>query len=97
MGGNAWAHFICSCHIRFVEKMNHDQCLYKSASSFVGPLSSILNNRFGPRVTSIVGAVIASVGYIASFFARNIGFLYISMGVVVGESMLQRDITWNGT
>lgn len=41
--------------------------------------------KLGTRVTSIVGAVLVSGGFLMSIFANNVVFLYISMGVIVGK------------
>uniref|UniRef100_A0A667ZUJ1 Solute carrier family 16 member 4 n=1 Tax=Myripristis murdjan TaxID=586833 RepID=A0A667ZUJ1_9TELE len=48
------------------------------------PLASVACAKLGTRVTSIVGAVLVSGGFLMSIFANNVVFLYISMGVIVG-------------
>ncbi|KAM6982313.1 monocarboxylate transporter 5 isoform 1-T3 [Tautogolabrus adspersus] len=48
------------------------------------PLASVACAKLGTRVTSIVGAVLVSGGFLLSIFANSVVFLYISMGVVVG-------------
>ncbi|XP_008294588.1 monocarboxylate transporter 5 [Stegastes partitus] len=48
------------------------------------PLASVACAKVGTRVTSIVGAVLVSGGFLMSIFANNVVFLYISMGVIVG-------------
>ncbi|XP_016136617.1 monocarboxylate transporter 5-like [Sinocyclocheilus grahami] len=50
-----------------------------------GPLASVACAKLGNRVTSIVGALLVSAGFISSIFATNVIYLYISMGIVVGE------------
>lgn len=49
-----------------------------------GPLASVACAKLGNRVTSIVGALFVSVGFITSIFATSVIYLYISMGIVVG-------------
>ncbi|XP_059378763.1 monocarboxylate transporter 5-like isoform X2 [Carassius carassius] len=49
-----------------------------------GPLASVACAKLGNRVTSIVGALLVSAGFISSLFATNVIYLYISMGIVVG-------------
>ncbi|KAF5895270.1 monocarboxylate transporter 5, partial [Clarias magur] len=49
-----------------------------------GPLASIACAKLGNRVTSIMGAILVTVGFLISIFAYSIIYLYISMGLVVG-------------
>uniref|UniRef100_A0AAY4BAL5 Major facilitator superfamily (MFS) profile domain-containing protein n=1 Tax=Denticeps clupeoides TaxID=299321 RepID=A0AAY4BAL5_9TELE len=49
-----------------------------------GPLASVACAKFGNRVTSIVGAVLVSAGFLLSIFATSVVYLYISMGLIVG-------------
>ncbi|XP_063417548.1 monocarboxylate transporter 12-B-like [Mytilus trossulus] len=51
---------------------------------FAGPIASVLTNRFGPRVVTVVGGIISSVGFAASAFAPNIYWLCITFGVIPG-------------
>ncbi|XP_041373564.1 uncharacterized protein LOC121386626 [Gigantopelta aegis] len=50
----------------------------------VGPIASALTNRYGCRVISIVGSLVAGVGFMLSLFAPNIYYLYISFGIMAG-------------
>ncbi|ESO98864.1 hypothetical protein LOTGIDRAFT_213657 [Lottia gigantea] len=50
----------------------------------VGPLASALTNRYGCRVVTMLGAVIAALGFIISLFAPNIYYLYFSFGIMAG-------------
>ncbi|KAJ8309968.1 hypothetical protein KUTeg_011833 [Tegillarca granosa] len=50
----------------------------------VGPLASALTNRYGCRKVTIIGAVIASIGFILSLFAPNIYYLYVTFGILSG-------------
>lgn len=56
-----------------------------SPVSSVAPLASVACAKVGARVTSIVGAVLVSGGFLMSIFANSVVFLYISMGAIVGE------------
>ncbi|XP_067269887.1 monocarboxylate transporter 5 [Pseudorasbora parva] len=49
-----------------------------------GPLASVACAKLGNRVTSIVGALFVSAGFLSSIFATSVVYLYISMGLVVG-------------
>lgn len=51
----------------------------------VAPIASVACAKLGNRVTSITGAVLVSGGFLISIFASSVVFLYISMGVIVGE------------
>lgn len=50
----------------------------------VGPLASILTNKYGCRATTIAGAVIAAAGFVLSLFSPNLYFLYFSFGIMSG-------------
>ncbi|XP_060737703.1 monocarboxylate transporter 5 isoform X2 [Tachysurus vachellii] len=49
-----------------------------------GPLASVACTRLGNRVTSILGALLVTAGFIISIFANSVLYLYLSMGMVVG-------------
>lgn len=49
-----------------------------------GPLASVACAKLGNRVTSIMGAMLVSAGFLISIFANSVVYLYISMGLVVG-------------
>ncbi|KAL2104048.1 hypothetical protein ACEWY4_000916 [Coilia grayii] len=49
-----------------------------------GPLASVACAKLGNRVTSIMGAMFVTAGFLVSIFATNVVFLYISMGLIVG-------------
>lgn len=59
-------------------------CGFSPVSS-VAPIASVACAKVGTRVTSIAGAVLVSGGFLISIFANSVVFLYISMGVIVGE------------
>ncbi|XP_046557840.1 monocarboxylate transporter 14-like isoform X1 [Haliotis rubra] len=48
---------------------------------------SLLIGRYGCRVTSIIAGCVASIGFLASFFAPNLHFLYLSFGLVGGTGL----------
>lgn len=48
------------------------------------PMASVLCAKLGNRVTSIIGAVLVSGGFLMSILATSVTFLYISMGLIVG-------------
>ncbi|MCJ8734952.1 hypothetical protein PDJAM_G00241180 [Pangasius djambal] len=49
-----------------------------------GPLASVACAKLGNRITSIMGALLVTAGFLISIFANSIVYLYISMGLVVG-------------
>lgn len=49
-----------------------------------GPIGSTLTNRYGCRWTTLIGAFIASIGFVLSFFATSIYMLYVTIGCIVG-------------
>lgn len=51
----------------------------------VGPFVSALANRWGFRPVTMMGAVIAAVGFSTSYFASNIICLYVTYGIIGGE------------
>ena len=50
----------------------------------VGPISSSLVNKFGPRKTCIAGAIVSAVSIFLSTFSPNVYLLMISYGVLGG-------------
>ncbi|XP_074658151.1 monocarboxylate transporter 14-like [Tubulanus polymorphus] len=49
-----------------------------------GPIASTFTNVYGCRVTTIIGAIVTSIGFILSIFAPNLYFLYFSFGILGG-------------
>jgi MFS family permease len=49
-----------------------------------GPVASAICNRIGCRVTTIIGAVIASIGCALSYFATSMTYLIFSVGIIMG-------------
>merc|ERR1719430_739673 len=54
------------------------------AIMLVGPISSTLVNKFGPRKTCIAGAIISALSIFISTFSPNVYMLMISYGIVGG-------------
>ncbi|XP_077315452.1 monocarboxylate transporter 6 isoform X3 [Lithobates pipiens] len=49
-----------------------------------GPLCSIMVERFGCRITVMVGGLLCGIGLVSSSFSQNIIHLYLSAGIVGG-------------
>lgn len=52
---------------------------------FLGPLCSVLVNRFGCRPVMMVGGLFASLGMILASFANSILLIYLCTGVITGR------------
>ena len=50
-----------------------------------GPITSGLVNKFGCRVVTIAGSVIAATGFILGSFAPNLEILIFTYGVLGGK------------
>lgn len=50
-----------------------------------GPVAGALVNKFGCRVTSIIGSFVAAFGFAISYYAQSVTFLYISIGLIGGK------------
>uniref|UniRef100_A0A0R3RVJ9 MFS domain-containing protein n=1 Tax=Elaeophora elaphi TaxID=1147741 RepID=A0A0R3RVJ9_9BILA len=49
-----------------------------------GPIASAITNKFGCRVTTILGSLIAATGCAASYYATSVEYLMGSVGCVMG-------------
>jgi len=58
---------------------------FRLPSVYVGPVASVLVNRFGCRIVSIVGSVIAGVFFAISQFSPNIDVMILTYGVMGGQ------------
>ncbi len=58
--------------------------LFVSVPLITGPIASALTNRYGCRRTTIVGGLIAGIGFIASSFADSIEQLCFTFGIISG-------------
>ena len=52
---------------------------------FLGPIASYFTNRFGCRLVTIAGAVLAAGGLALSCAAKSIVFLYFTVGILTGK------------
>ncbi|KAM6175995.1 monocarboxylate transporter 6 [Erethizon dorsatum] len=52
-----------------------------------GPLCSILVERYGCRVTMMLGGMLASLGMVASSFCRSLSQLFLTAGMITGLGM----------
>lgn len=58
--------------------------LYVSFPLLAGPLAGAVTSRYGCRTATILGGLMAGVGYVLSFFATEIWMLYITLGLMAG-------------
>ncbi|XP_018011512.1 uncharacterized protein LOC108668771 isoform X2 [Hyalella azteca] len=58
--------------------------LFMAIPLLAGPLASLLTDHFGCRKVTIVGSVIASVGFLLSAFSNSILVLLITLGLITG-------------
>ena len=59
-----------------------------------GPIASMLVNKYGCRVVTIMGAVLASFGMAVSAAANSLLLLYLSIGICTGKSVCTS--AWQG-
>ena len=52
---------------------------------FLGPIASYFTNRFGCRIVTIAGAILAAGGLALSCAAKSIVFLYFTVGILTGK------------
>lgn len=53
-----------------------------------GPIAGILVNKFGCRLVTIAGAVLASASLFVSIYAPNVQTLYVTIGLGAGQVTL---------
>ena len=58
--------------------------ILSGVSYCVGPIASLLINRYGCRVVTIAGSVLAATGLAISATAPNISTLYVTVGMCTG-------------
>jgi len=58
--------------------------LFVSIPAVCGPIAGALTTRYGCRITTIVGGLIAGVGCFVSAFSRNVSELCLTFGIVAG-------------
>ena len=50
-----------------------------------GPIASVFTNKYGCRIVTIAGAILAAAGLALSVFATSITYLYFTIGVCTGN------------
>ncbi len=58
--------------------------LLPAVTFLCGPIASMFTNRYGCRATTIFGSLIASLGFVMSYFVTSFYYLYFTIGIVVG-------------
>lgn len=58
--------------------------LFVSIPAVCGPIAGVMTTRYGCRVTTIIGGLIAGVGCFASAYARSVAELCLTFGVIAG-------------
>lgn len=58
--------------------------LFVSMPAICGPVASIITNKFGCRLTTVAGGLIAATGCVLSCFAGSIEVICITFGVISG-------------
>lgn len=52
---------------------------------FSGPIATIFTNTYGCRKVTIVGAIMAGIGFLLSYLWANVWFYYLAIGIIGGE------------
>lgn len=60
---------------------------HRTLSSSPGPVGSALSTKFGPRPVVMVGGVLAALGMLLASFATSLTHLYLSIGLLSGETL----------
>ena len=58
--------------------------LFVSVPLITGPIASALTNRYGCRRTTIIGGLVAALGFVLSSFAKSIVQLCFTFGLIAG-------------
>ena len=58
--------------------------LFVSVPLMTGPIASALTNRYGCRRTTIIGGLVATIGFVLSSFANSIEMLCFTFGIIAG-------------
>nr|CAD7588946.1 unnamed protein product [Timema genevievae] len=65
--------------------VSKDAAIHFSALGMVqSPFVSALANRYGFRLVTILGSILGTVGFLASSFATDVEFLFVSYGIIGG-------------
>jgi len=54
---------------------------------FLGPIPGVLMNRYGQRMITVIGGVLAATGLILSAFATNTYYLAATFGIIAGKTI----------
>ena len=69
--------------------------LFMAVPLVTGPVASVITNRFGCRRTTILGSVIAAIGFVLSSGTNSIGQLCFTLGIVAGIGLSMVDVAAN--
>jgi len=58
--------------------------MFHAVPLMTGPIATWLTDRYGCRSVTIVGAILAAIGFLAAAFSHHILLLYLFFGVVAG-------------
>nr|CAH7749230.1 unnamed protein product [Callosobruchus chinensis] len=61
--------------------------LFMALPLIAGPLGSALVDKYGCRSMTIAGGLVCTIGLILSSYARSIGIMYLTFGVIGGTGM----------
>lgn len=61
--------------------------LFLSVPLLTGPIMSALVDRYGCRKMTMLGGVIAAIGFIISTQAQSIGLMYLTFGIIAGTGL----------
>lgn len=59
----------------------------QNLSSSPGPVGSALSTKFGPRPVVMAGGILAALGMLLASFATSLTHLYLSIGLLSGETL----------
>ena len=52
-----------------------------------GPIASVFTDKYGCLWTTVIGGVIASAGFLLSYFVTNFYMLYVTIGLLSGKEL----------
>eukprot|EP00092_Neocalanus_flemingeri_P033202 GFUD01036108.1.p1 GENE.GFUD01036108.1~~GFUD01036108.1.p1 ORF type:complete len:866 (+),score=215.26 GFUD01036108.1:359-2956(+) len=58
--------------------------MFHAVPLMTGPIATWLTDRYGCKAVTIVGAILAAIGFLAAAFSHHIALLYLFFGVVAG-------------
>lgn len=58
--------------------------LFMAMPLLSGPIASFLTDRYGCRKVTIAGSILATLGFVISYFANSMGVLILTFGVLAG-------------